>query len=181
MMRPFRRTAPILVLALACPRPGLAHDGPPFPIIVDRLLAPYIVSVWTDPDIGTGTFYVVLEAADDTAFREPVSVSIAVRPVSGRLPEAVYRAQRQRVRYGARFIAEVEFDRGELWDVRIVIEAATGETGELVSRVEPTPDGVIGPIGLVVYAVPFLLVAALWLRAAAARRHLRVQGAATAR
>ena len=27
-----------------------AHDGPPYPIVSERLAGPYEVSIWTDPD-----------------------------------------------------------------------------------------------------------------------------------
>ena len=166
-----RRSGAILSLALALPRAASAHDGPPFPIIVDAHVGSYIVSVWTDPDIGIGTFYVVLEAAQGTGFREPENVRIGVRPVSGRLPETMYSGTPERVRRGARFVAEVSFDRGELWDVRILIDGPAG-AGELRSRVEATPEGTIGPIGLLVYSFPFLLLALLWWRAAVARQKM---------
>ena len=166
-----RRFGAILCLVLAMPRVAPAHEGPPFPIIVDARVGAYVVSVWTDPDIGIGTFYVVLEAAQGTGFREPENVRVGVRPVSGRLPETMYDGTPERVRRGARFLAEVSFDRGELWDVRIVIDGPAG-AGELLSQVEATPDGTLGPIGLLVYSFPFLLLALLWWRAAVARRRM---------
>lgn len=165
-----RLVAALLLLAWT-PRALLAHEGPPYPIHVDQPVGPWIVSVWTDPDIGIGTFFVVLQAPGDDALVTPSSVRIAVRPVSGRLPEAVYEAEPQRVRRGARYMAEAEFDRGEWWDVRVVLEGPEGG-GELVSRVEATPDGSIGPIGLVIYALPFVAIAALWWRAATVRRRM---------
>lgn len=149
---------------------SLAHEGPPFPIVVDREVGPYLVSVWTDPDIGTGTFFVVLESAEGDELPTVDGVRIGVQPVSGRLVEAVYEAVDQHVRYGARFFAEVEFDEGGMWDVRIVIDGTAGG-GEIRTEVEATPDGTIGPIGLLVYALPFAAVAFLWIKAAMRRRH----------
>jgi hypothetical protein len=125
--------------------------------------------VWTDPDIGTGTFFVVLRGVDGTVFQPPASVRVAVAPVSGRRPELAYEATSQPVRSGARYFTEVSFDRGELWNVRVVIEGPGGG-GELRSRVEATPDGTLGPIGSLVYAFPFVLLALVWWRVAVARR-----------
>ncbi|MDQ3698276.1 MAG: hypothetical protein M3373_09655 [Gemmatimonadota bacterium] len=164
----------LLLAALACtaamwPSATLAHEGPPFPIIVDRHVGPYVASVWTDPDIGIGTFYVVLEAADGMAFTEPAAVRVGVAPVSGRLAEVLYDARPERVRRGARFVAEVAFDRGEQWHVRVITEGPAGG-GELTSQVEATPDVTLGPIGLVIYSFPFVLVAVLWWRVAVGRR-----------
>jgi len=152
-----------LALALTMPLSASGHDGPPFPIVVDEPLDGARVSVWTDPDIGLGTFFVVLEPGDAAILPDLESVTVAVRPESKRLPEVAFKAAPQRVRYGARYYAEVPFDQGEWWTVRIVIVTSTGSR-ELISRVEATPDGTIGPIGLVVYLLPFLTVGILWLR-----------------
>lgn len=141
-----------------------AHEGPPFPIIVDERVGPYVVSVWTDPDIGVGTFFVVIEPPDGAELVPVNSVSVGVVPTSGRLAEAVYEAEPQNVRYGARYYTEVAFDQGEFWNVRIRIDGAEGG-GELTSEVEATPDGTIGPISLVLYLLPFLAVGFLWLKA----------------
>lgn len=167
-----RSIAWLVAAAVLEPVSGAAHDGPPFPIVVDEPMGAYVVSVWTDPDIGIGTFYVVIGSDGDGAFRPPDVVRVGVAPVSGRLAEAVYDAEPQEVRAGARFFTEVEFDRGEFWRVRVEVAGPDGR-GEVSSEVEATPDGSIGPIGLVVYAVPFILVAALWIRVALARRQIR--------
>lgn len=145
-----------------------AHEGPPFPLLVDQQIGPRLVSVWGDPDIGTATFFVVMEPVDDGELPASTRVRIGVRPVSGRLDEVVYDAEPQRVRYGARYVAQPELDRGEMWRVRVVVEGPEG--GELTVEVEATPDGTIGPIGLVVYLVPFLAVGLLWLKAVLRRR-----------
>jgi len=164
-----RRLTAALCLTAAWPRLALAHEGPPFPIIQDERVGPYVVSVWTDPDIGIGTFYVILETPPGAPFPDPTAVRIGVRPVTGRLPEAVYDASRERTRVGARLVAEVAFDRGELWHVRIEIVGPAGG-GELTAQVEATPDGTLGALGLLIYSFPFVLVAVLWWRAAVVRR-----------
>lgn len=146
-----------------------AHEGPPFPIVIDREVGPYVVSIWTDPDIGIGTFFVVIEPGSDERLPDVSRVQVGVQPVDGHLDEAVYDAEDQNVRYGARYLAEVPFDSGGTWNVRIVIDGAEGG-GEIRTEVEPTPDGTIGPIGLIVYALPFLAVAFLWIKAAMRRR-----------
>ena len=156
-----------LLLAILIPhRAAEAHEGPPFPIIVDEE-----VSVWTDPDIGIGTFFVVLETnpAVTNLSKEINSIDIGVAPTSGRLDEAVYSAESQSVSYGARYWVEVQFDRGEMWKVRVILEGEDW-SGELFSEVEATPDGSIGPIVILIYAFPFVLVGILWIRAIMVRR-----------
>lgn len=166
--RPFRRLAAILVLLIPAPR-AQAHEGPPFPIIVDQRIGTMLVSVWTDPDIGTGTFFVVIEPVEGQTLPHDIAVEVGVKPVSGRLEEVRYPAEPQAVRYGARYFTEVQFDQGEWWDVRIQLRSTAG-SGKLTAQVEATPDGTIGPISLVIYLLPFLAVGFLWLKAVLRRR-----------
>jgi hypothetical protein len=167
---PWKRNL-LLAAALGALAPAAsAHQGPPFPILVDRPVGPYLASVWTDPDIGIGTFFVVLEPPKDGgALPVGTTVRIGVRPVSGRLPEAIYAAEPQKVSYGERYFAQVPFDRGEMWKVHVTIAGPRGG-GELAAEVEATPDGTIGPISLVVYSFPFLAVGFLWWKATVRRR-----------
>jgi len=167
-------------LALVCPlalllgtllpsRSALAHLGPPFPILVDQRVGPYVASVWTDPNIGTGIFIVLLEGPPGQLLPARTRVRVGVRPVSRRLAEALYEAQAQPVREGARFDTTVAFDRGGMWQVRVLVDGSAGG-GVLTAEVEPTPAGSIGPIGFVVYGFPFVGVGLLWLKAAMRRR-----------
>ncbi|HTQ81597.1 MAG TPA: hypothetical protein VMM92_16495, partial [Thermoanaerobaculia bacterium] len=151
-MNHLARRFSLLVLlggCLAFARPAAAHQGPPFPILVDQRVGPYVAQVWTDPDIGIGTFYVVLEPPKGAAMPAWTKVKIAVAPVSGRLREVAYDMTPESVHTGARFLGKVQFDRGEMWNVRVSVDSAAGG-GELRSKVEATPDGTIGPIGLLV-------------------------------
>jgi len=149
--------------------PARAHEGPPFPILVDRQVGPYIASVWTDPDIGKGTFFVVLEPPEGRSLPERTRVRIGVQPVSGRLAEAVYDAELQQGPQPGHYFTQVDFDRGEMWKVRVLLDGPAGG-GELTTAVEATPNGTIGPVGLVLYPLPFLAMGFLWLKAALRRR-----------
>jgi hypothetical protein len=176
MMRAARWIVLLVLLGAFWPaHPALAHEGPPFPILVDRRVGPYLVSVWTDPDIGTGTFSVVLEPPEGRSLTVPTRVRIGVQPVSRRLSEALYEAEAQPVRSGARYFTEVRFDSGGRWRTRIMIEGPAGG-GELAAEVEPTPDGTLGPVASLVYLLPFLAVGFLWLKAALRRRRPTLPG-----
>lgn len=147
-----------------------AHEGPPFAIIVDEEVGPYLVSVWTDPDIGIGTFYVVFEPKnDDHEIDDIESVKIGTEPVTGWFEEEIYEFEPQPARSGARYWTEVEFPKGEFYKVRFTIEG-DGFEAELHEEVEATPDGSIGPIGLLIYALPFVGIGILWFRAIIVRR-----------
>ncbi len=134
-----------------------AHEGPPFPLLVDQKADRYVVSVWTDPDVGTALFFVILNAPEPPA---DLRVRIGVQPVSGRLPEAFYPAERENVQGQVQYRAQVHFDAQELWRVRVRLESAQGN-GETVATVEATPPG-YGRWDLLVYLLPFLAIGVLW-------------------
>ena len=134
-----------------------AHEGPPFPLFVDKKVDPYVISVWTDPDVGTGLFFVILSG---TELPSDLHVQIGVQPVTGRLPEAFYNAEREQVQGQVQYRAEVQFDAEELWQVRVRLESARGNA-ETIATVEVTPPG-YGRWDLLVYLMPFLAVGILW-------------------
>jgi hypothetical protein len=138
----------------------LAHEGPPFPLIVDRRAGAYVISVWADPDVGTGTFFVILEPAPGMSLPAESRVEVCVQPTSGRLPEACYVGKRQDLRDRVQYVAEVEFDRQEMWQVRFRVDGT-----EVTAEVEATPPG-FGAWDLLIYGAPFLLFGGLWLIAA---------------
>ncbi len=136
-----------------------AHEGPPYPLFVDQFVGGYTVSVWTDPDVGDALFYVILS---DQHLPVPPDfrVQIGVQPVSGRLPEAFYTAERENLPKQIQYKAQVHFDAAELWRVRVRFESASGNA-ETTATVEATPPG-YGRWDLVLYLVPFRAVGSVW-------------------
>jgi hypothetical protein len=149
-----------LVIVFLFARTASAHEGPPFPLFVDQKVDRYVVSVWTDPDVGTALFFVIVSAQDSAEVPADLRVQVGVQPVSGRLTETFYAAQRETLQQQIQYKAEVNFDAEELWRVRIRLESAQGNA-ETVATVEATPPG-YGRWDLLVYLLPFLAVGALW-------------------
>src|ERR1700689_5025379 len=116
----------LLVLLLLLPLPAGAHNGPPFPIIENKKVGPCIVALWTHPDVGTGAFYVFVEPAPGSTLPDDLKIKIGVQPVTGRLPEKFYEAVRVKSRGQVEYNAVADFDRQELWSVRLVIESSQG-------------------------------------------------------
>jgi hypothetical protein len=141
---------------------------------MDQRVGPYIVSVWTDPDVGVGRFWVFLEATPGAVLPEENAVEVCVQPKSGRLPEACYPAARQDERNRVKYYTEVDFDQQEMWRVRVHINGAAGG-GEVTAEVEATPPG-YGRWDLLIYAFPFMLFGLLWLAVALRRRRTRSTG-----
>jgi tetratricopeptide (TPR) repeat protein len=161
----------LVMLWLMLATPARAHNGPPFPIIENRTVGPCIVALWTHPDVGTGAFYVFVEAAPGGTVPDDLKIEIGVQPVSGRLPETFYKAERINSHGQAQYNAQAEFDRQELWRVRLVLQSSQGG-GEATAQVEVTPPG-FGRWDLLFYLLPFLLVAFLWLRGISRTRRSR--------
>ena len=156
------------VLGLIFPGPASAHNGPPFPIIENHRVGPCMISLWTHPDVGTGTFFVFVAPIAGGNVPKDLKVQVAVQPESGRLPEAVYAAVRDDSGGQLAYKASVDFDRDEFWRVRLVLESSQGR-GEEFSRVEATPVG-FGKWDLLFFLLPFLLIASLWLRGMSRQR-----------
>jgi hypothetical protein len=138
-----------------------AHDGPPFPLLVDQKVGQLGVSVWTDPDVGTGSFFIMLEPPPGGSVPSDLQVEVVVQPVSGRLKEASYPAIREDLRGQIQYKALVSFDAEEMWRVRVRLHS-TQAGGELLGTVEATPSG-LGRWDLLIYLLPFVAVAFLWL------------------
>lgn len=152
------RSALILMLVLFFTRSAGAHEGPPYPLFLDRQVDRYVVSVWTDPDIGTGLFFVIFSGPAELP--PDLRVNVGVQPVTGRLPEAFYPAHRENLQGQVQYRAEVQLDAQELWQVRVRLESAQGNA-ETVATVEATPPG-YGRWDLLVYLLPFLAIGLLW-------------------
>jgi len=151
-----RKTSLPLLLVLLLAQAALAHEGPPFPLFLDQKVDRYVVSLWTDPDVGDALFFVIVNGQPPP----DLEVQIGVQPDSGRLPEAFYTAPRENVSGQVQYRALVHFDAEELWRVRVRLLSAQGNA-ETVATVEATPPG-YGRWDLLVYLLPFLAVGVLW-------------------
>ena len=148
------------VIFFFLPTTAIAHEGPPFPLFVDQKVDRYLVSVWTDPDVGTAQFFVIVSGQNAAEVPADLRVQIGVQPVSGRLTETFYAAQRENLQQQIQYKAEVHFDAEELWRVRVRLDSAQGNA-ETVTTVEATPPG-YGRWDLLLYLFPFLAIGALW-------------------
>ncbi len=128
---------------------------------MEEPLGPYLVSALADPDVGGGTFF-ILVTLDGAPPPEATAVTVWAEPEDGHQAAAAYPAQRQQTRYGERFVAEVPFDAEGPWLVRLEVEGPAG-LAETAFSVRVTPAGT-GWLATLACLVPFLLLAALWLR-----------------
>jgi hypothetical protein len=161
----------VTLLAIYASMPAWAHIGPPYPIMQDRKIGTLTVSVWANPDVGTGSFFVVIDPQKGSSVPGDLKVQVSVQPVSGRLPEKAYDAWHEKLRNRVEFKAIVPFDKEEMWRIRIRLASAE-VTGETQTDVPVTP-ALLGRWDLLLFLLPFLGIAALWLKALRGTRKRR--------
>lgn len=155
-----------------CALPATAHEGPPYPILVDEPVAGLTLSIWADPDVGEGTFFYYvdgpLEGLEIEAVARPLSAPprnttgadwsrIEVRETSSPAPAGAPYQQ----------VGELPFAYRGAWRTDFIVRRPDGE-GRLSYDLDVTPPG-LGPLYLLWYAVPFATAAAIWLRVLVAR------------
>src|SRR5271170_7407483 len=87
----------VALLSLCGATSAFAHIGPPYPIIENRKVGTMTVTVWSNPDVGTGSFFVIIDPPKGSSVPADMKVRVAVQPVSGRLPEKAYGAWREKL------------------------------------------------------------------------------------
>lgn len=167
----WRRLICVVILVIAFAQNAAAHNGPPFPILEGRHVGPFTIALWAHPDLGTGTFFVLVDPPPGGTVPKDLKIQIAVQPATGRLPEAVYWAWVEDQKGQVEYKAEAQFDQQEVWKVRLMMNSSIGG-GEATSEVIPTPAG-YGRWDLLLFALPFMGVGFLWFKVTAKRRQLK--------
>ena len=161
----------VLILPMVCfSTSAWAHIGPPYPIMEKRTVGPYQVDVWSNPDVGTGSFFITIDPPPGKSVPADIKVQIAVQPVSKRLPEAVYGAWREKLRNRVEYKTDVPFDQEEQWHVRLILSSAVGG-GETSTDVSVTPT--VSRWGLLLFSLPFVGVGLLWMKGMSVKREQR--------
>jgi len=148
--------------SVARPATAQAHVGAPYPVLLEEAVGPYVASALADPDVGTGTFYVLVTLPGGEPVPAGTEVTVWVEPVDGHAAPAAHPAEREQTRYGERFVAKVPFDAEGPWQVRLAIDGPDG-AGEVSFPVRVTPSG-LGWLATLACLLPFLGLGALWLR-----------------
>jgi hypothetical protein len=148
-------------------------------MISDRRMGPCIVSLWTHPDVGTGTFFVVVNPAPGASIPKDLKFEIGVRPVTGRLKEQFYWTTPKDDSGQTHYYAWVPFDKEEMWRVNLYLRSAAWN-GTITGDVSVTPVG-LGQWDLLLFSLPFLGVGFLWFMGMKRTRQRRLRRAAVSR
>lgn len=171
--------AMVLFASCACAT-AWAHIGPPYPIMQNRKVGPFNVEVWSNPDVGTGSFYIIIDPPKGSGLTVPadMKVQVSVQPVSKRLPVATYSAWREKLLDHVEFKTLVPFDKQETWHVRIIFLSSIA-SGEADTDVPVTPT-LLGRWDLLLFLLPFVGIGVLWFKAASVK-HTRKRRTRNAR
>lgn len=157
-----------------------AHDGPPFPILSDRVAGPYVVSIWTDPDTTDdgstgGQFWVRLHlAAKAGAVPPETRASVAIKPADRVGPERRASASPVRGDVTNQFAAVVMDHEGR-FAVHVAIDGPLGPAA--VNAVVDATYNLRPPRSMVLlYLAPFLIIGLLWGRLLIRRYRSSVAG-----
>lgn len=164
----------ILFVCVRCPF-ACAHEGPPFPILMDKPVANHLVSVWADPDIGEARFFIIVESALGGPPTEVPNVTMWFESVSGRTERVDCQTKQQTLRNQLQFTANPYFDQRDMWNVGFRLTSAEGDSEEVTTQIESTPPG-FGLWDLAIYLFPFFLFGGMWVLAMARRRRMRCPG-----
>jgi len=153
---------------------AFAHSGPPFPIVTDRIVGPYSISIWTDPDTtddgrAGGQFWVELTSTDGkTAIPPGTQATVAIRPLDRDGPSREGRAEPVNGSVSRQFVA-VLLDHEGPFSVHVSLDGPLGR-GTVDTQVNATYDTRPAPWLILVYLIPFIGVGFLWVKALRRRR-----------
>ena len=165
----------IAIAVLLAPQPILhAHSGPPYPVLSNRIVGAYDISIWTDPDstddkTPAGKFWIVIDPSTrggsiPAATRATVTIKPLDRPgeaLSGETQPVEGSASRQ-------FVALLMDHEGP-FAVQVNVDGPLGRA-DVDTKVDATYDLRPAPIMLAVYLFPFLALGALWVKVLMRRR-----------
>src|SRR5215831_18591844 len=143
-----------------------AHSGPPFPIVSDRVVGAYNVSIWTDPDAtddqtAAGKFWVTVQpTAKGTPLPESTQVHVSVTPLDRAGPQRTAIAERVSGDVRRQFAALLMDHEGP-YGVHVSIDGPLG-TANVDDRVDATYDLRPRPILTLLFVAPFVLVGFVW-------------------
>ena len=143
-----------------------AHSGPPYPIVEDRIVGAYKVSIWTDPDAtddqtAAGRFWVTVQpAARSPVVPEATEVRISITPTDRAGGERTARGERLNGDVQRQFAALVMDHEGR-YGVHVTIDGPLGNA-DVESQADATYDLRPRPILTLLFVAPFLLVGFIW-------------------
>lgn len=155
----------LTLLSLSVISEAHAHEGPPFPILVDQKFLDHKLSVWADPDTGNGLFlfYPEGEKLNPNDYLYEVITSTKNGEQKELLAGISMRSVDEKGKFT--FTVSVPFTREAIWNIQILVK--NKQNGDIVLDqtipVEVTPPGP-NRLESLIYLIPFLLLGGIWIK-----------------
>jgi hypothetical protein len=135
---------------------------------VDEPIEGAALSIWADPDVGVGTFYIYVDGEQEDYEIPPIHLAVHPLDIEGTegASEATLPLKPKQVPYQR--VAKADFDHRGPWRLRFVLDEASGAR-EIELDVEVTPPG-LGRLDLAWFLSPFLAVGFLWAKVVLGKR-----------
>jgi hypothetical protein len=174
-MSPHGRAWPAMILAMCVSMSAAlyGHSGPPFPLVSDRTVGPYQLSVWSDPDAtdngsAAGQFWVMVALTDGSGVPPDTRAAISIHPADR--PGASQAAHASAVNGDTgRQFAALLMDHEGRYAAQVTVTGSRG-TAVVDTEVDATYDLRPARWLLALYVMPFLAVGFLWTKLLFARR-----------
>jgi hypothetical protein len=144
-----------------------AHEGPAYPILVDRPINGTKLSIWADPDTGKGSFTLFLEGENTSNF----TIELTASPVDD--PHHILKALGQLLPDGesnrSTYSTTLPFERSIMWNVEFVLKQNGHSDTSFTLPVDVTPPGP-NKLEFAVYFLPFLLLGFVWVKVVIAKK-----------
>jgi hypothetical protein len=162
-----------IVGVVASTAPVRAHGGPPYPIVSNRIVGSYKISLWTDPDAtddgsAAGRFWVMIAPASTGAVPSGTSVNVSIQPADRPGQERAGSAEPVAHEESRRFIALVMDHEGP-YNVHVIVDGPVGHAA-IDAPVDATYDLRPRRALIAVFLMPFLLAGFLWVKLFLRRR-----------
>jgi hypothetical protein len=153
-----------------------AHSGPPFPIVTDRIVGAYEISIWTDPDVTDdrspqGKFWVTLRKADKRPVPPATRVQMTIKALD-RPGEPVAGAAEPVPQNPAQYFVALLMDHEGPFSVHVAVDGALGKA-DVDSMTDATYDLRPRPILTLLFLAPFVLAGLVWGKLLLKRRKLK--------
>ena len=147
---------------------GRAHSGPPFPVISNRAVGEYQLSVWTDPDASddgsaAGRFWVAIRPfRGGAAMPSETRATVSITPIDTAGPPRIAVAEPVRGDVSSQYAALVMDHEGR-FHVHVAVSGPWGPAA-VDADVDATYDLRPAPWLIVLYVMPFVVVGFLWIK-----------------
>ena len=139
---------------------AFSHSGTSYPILVDRKISNTNLTIWADPDLSKGSFFIYL----DGELKSEAIINIKANPTddTNHILKSEAKLSNEKPERST-YIAILPFDRATNWNIEFSIILKNKNSAIISIPLEVIPPGP-NKLEFAIYLLPFLLVGLILLR-----------------